>query len=125
MCRQMEECGLMTRKKKIEPMGGSVPPVGCHHIHAHLHHRLVPPTISDKTFNILQWNANGIGNKQTELRIFLEAHTVKVAAIQESKLTAKSSSPNIQNYTIVRQDRHHSTTGSTPRPRMRLTVFYP
>ena len=63
------------------------------------------PTMSDKTFNILQWNANGIGNKQTELSIFLEAHDAKVAAIQESKLTAKSRSPNIQNYTLVRQDR--------------------
>ena len=28
-----------------------------------------------------------------------------MAAIQESKLTAKSRSPNIQNYTLVRQDR--------------------
>ena len=63
------------------------------------------PTMSDKSFNILQWNANGIGNKQTELGIFLEAHNVKVAAIHESKLTAKSRSPNIQNYTLVRQDR--------------------
>ena len=63
------------------------------------------PTMSDKTFNILQWNANGIGNKQTELSIFLEAHNVKVAAIQESKLMAKSRSPNIQNYALVRQDR--------------------
>ena len=53
------------------------------------------PTMSDKSFNILQWNANGIGNKQTELSIFLGAHNVKVAAIQESKLTAKSRSPNI------------------------------
>ena len=49
------------------------------------------PTMSDKTFNILQWNANGIGNKQTELSIY-----VKVAAIQESKLTEKSRSPKIQ-----------------------------
>ena len=49
------------------------------------------PTISDKTFNILQWNANGIGSKQTELSIFLEAHNVKVAAIQESKLTGTDS----------------------------------
>ena len=44
------------------------------------------PTMSDKLFNILQWNANGIADKQTELRIFFEAHTVKVAAIQKSKL---------------------------------------
>ena len=26
------------------------------------------PTMSDKTFNILQWNTNGIGNKQTLLQ---------------------------------------------------------
>ena len=37
------------------------------------------------------------GNKQTELSIFLEAHNVIV-------LTAKSRSPNIQNYTLVRHD---------------------
>ena len=48
-----------------------------------------------------EWNANGIGNKQTELSIFLEAHNVKVAAIKESKITAQSRSPNIQNYTLV------------------------
>ena len=64
-----------------------------------------PTHTPTKTFNILQWNANGIGNKQTELSIFLEAHNVKVAAIQESKLTAQSGSTNIQNYTLVRQDR--------------------
>ena len=54
------------------------------------------PTMSDNTFNILQWNANGIGNKQTELSIILEAHDVKVAVIQESKL---------------RQDRRQCTGG--------------
>ena len=63
------------------------------------------PAMSDKSFNILQWNANGIGNKQTELCIFLEAHNVNVATIQESKLTAKSRSINIQIYTLVRHDR--------------------
>ena len=35
------------------------------------------PTMSDKAFNMLQWNANGIGNKQTELSIFPEVHNVK------------------------------------------------
>ena len=69
------------------------------------------PTMSDKTFNILQWNANGIGTKQTELSILLEVHDVKVAAIQESKLTAKSRSPNIQIYTLVRQDRRKGPGG--------------
>ena len=72
------------------------------------------PTMSDRSFNILQWNANSIGNKQTELCIFLEAHNVKVAAIQESKLTAKSRSPNIQNYTLVRHDRRQGPGGGLP-----------
>ena len=61
-------------------------------------------TMLDKTFNILQWNANGIDNKLTELSILLEAHNVKVASIQELKLTTKSRS-TIQNYTLVRPDR--------------------
>ena len=69
------------------------------------------PTMSDKSFNILQWNANGIGNKHTELNIFLEAHNVKVAAIQESNLTAKSISPNIQNHTLVRHYRRQGSGG--------------
>ena len=36
---------------------------------------------------------------------------MKVAAIQESKLTAKSRSPNIQNYTLVRHDRRQGPGG--------------
>ena len=35
-------------------------------------------------FTILQFNVNGIGNKQVELGDFLERHKVKVAVIQES-----------------------------------------
>ena len=66
-------------------------------------------TMSDKTFTILEWNANGIGNKMTELSIFLKAHNVKVVSIQELKLTAKSKSPNIQNYTLVRPDQRQCT----------------
>ena len=85
-----------------QPRAPSPPPSSAH-----------TPTMSDKTFNILQWNANGIGNKQTELSIFLEAHNVKVAAIQESKLTAKSRSPNIQNYTPVRQDPRQGPAGGS------------
>ena len=67
-----------------------------------------PPTqttIIDAHFSTLQWNANGIGNKIGELRIFMEKHTFKVAVIQESKLSQTSSIPCIQNYTTVRKDR--------------------
>ena len=68
----------------------------------------------DTAFNILQWKANGNGNKQTELNIFLEAHYVKVALIQESKFTSQSRGPEL----------HPITTGSTQRPRRRFTVFH-
>ena len=46
-----------------------------------------------------------IGSKTDGTKHLLEAHNVKVAAIQESKLMPKLRSPNIQNYTLVRQDR--------------------
>ena len=52
-----------------------------------------PPTkqiSDDSTFNVLQLNANGIGNKLTELEVVLERDKVKVAVIQESKLSPKS-----------------------------------
>ena len=52
-------------------------------------------------FTILQFNAHGIGNKQVELGDYLESHKVKVAVIQESKLTLNSRTPNIQNFTTV------------------------
>ena len=65
----------------------------------------------DDTFNILQFNANGIGNKLSKLECFLEKHNVKVAAIQESKLTSKSRNPNIKNFTTVRRDRPQGQGG--------------
>ena len=69
-----------------------------------------PPTeqiSDDSTFNVLvlQLNANGIGNKLTDLGVVLERKKVKVAVIQESKLSPKSKNPCIGNYTAVRKDR--------------------
>ena len=61
----------------------------------------------DSTFNVLRLNANGIGNKLTEPEVVLERNKVKVAVIQESKLSPKSKNPCIQNYTTVRKDRSH------------------
>ena len=61
----------------------------------------------DSTFNVLQFNANGICNKLTELGVVLERNKVKVAVIQESK----SKNPCIRNYTIVRKDRPHGHGG--------------
>ena len=74
-----------------------------------------PPTDikkrGDSMFNILQLNANGIGNKLTELGVVMENNKVKVAVIQESKLTPKFQNPCIQNYTTVRKDRPHGQGG--------------
>ena len=88
--------------------------------HQHLHHLLhpystpTPPTdqkSNDSTFNVLQLNANRIDNKLTELGVVMENNKVKVAVIQESKLTPKSKNPCIQNYTTVRTDRPHYQGG--------------
>ena len=65
----------------------------------------------DSTFNVLQLNANGIGNKLTELGVVMENNKVKVAVKQESKLTPKSKNPCIQNYTTDRKDRPHGLGG--------------
>ena len=65
----------------------------------------------DSTFNVLQLNANGIRNKLTELGVVLERNKVKMAAIQESKLSSKSKNPYIRNYTTVRKDRPHGHGG--------------
>ena len=64
----------------------------------------------DNTFNVLQFNANGIGNKLTEL-VVLERNKVKVTVIQESKLSSKSKNPCIRNYTTVHKDRPHGHSG--------------
>ena len=62
-------------------------------------------------FNVLQLNANGIGNKLTELGVVMENNKVKLVVIQESKLTPTSKNPCIQNYTTVCKDRPHSQGG--------------
>ena len=96
----------------IEPMAGSVPPVGRHHSHARIVHRLVPPTCPPySTRHSTYYSVRLMASATNRLSIFLEAHNVKVAPIQESKLTAKSRSPNIQNYTLVRQDRDLGSGG--------------
>ena len=47
----------------------------------------------------------------TEPGVVLERSKVKVAVIQESKLSSKSMNPCIRNYTTVRKDRPHSHDG--------------
>ena len=52
-----------------------------------------------------------MGNKLTELGEFLKRHNVKVAVIQESKLSSNSKTPGILNFTTVRKDRRQGQGG--------------
>ena len=67
--------------------------------------------VDGNSFTLMQFNANGIGNKLTELGEFLKRHNVKVAVIQESKLSSNSKTPSIQNFTTVQKDRRQGQGG--------------
>ena len=99
-------------KLKIGPATHAQPQIPSNQHHHHPHHLQTPAPSAeqisdDSTFNVLQFNANGIGNKLTELGVVLERNKVKVVVIQESKLSSKSKNPCIQNYITVRKDRPH------------------
>ncbi|CAG2101114.1 unnamed protein product, partial [Medioppia subpectinata] len=61
--------------------------------------------------NILQLNINGIRNKLSELIDFISSHNIHIIALQESKLTARITTPKIPNYSPIRQDRPNSRGG--------------
>ena len=60
--------------------------------------------ISDH-LTILQYNINGIQSKIDELLNYMDTNNIKIAAIQETKLTNKSKQPKTKNYTFLRKDR--------------------
>ena len=55
---------------------------------------------------LVQWNANGISSKITELLTFLHSNNVKIVAIQETKLTNKTKPLKTPGWAAVRLDRH-------------------
>jgi exonuclease III len=59
------------------------------------------PGPSDPNFKFLQMNINGIQNSRFELLDFLNTHSIKVACIQESKLTARLKAPSFPGYALV------------------------
>ena len=112
---------LETLRIIVEPMARSVPPVGQQHSHAHLPHRLIPPTRPPcQTRRSTYYSRTPVESQQTDGTKHLPrgAHR-QSAAIQDSKLTAQSTSSNIQNYTLVRQDRRLGPGGSL------LFFYYP
>ena len=60
-------------------------------------HPLPPYAVDGKPFTIMQFNANDISNQLTELGELLERHNLKMAVIQESKLSSNYRTPSIQN----------------------------
>ena len=60
---------------------------------------------------LMQWNANGISAKITELLNFLHSNNVNIAAIQETKLTNKTKPLKTPGWAAVRLDRHKNKGG--------------
>ena len=72
------------------------------------------PVITETPTNclrLMQWNANGISGKITELRTFLHSNNVNIAAIQETKLNNKSKPLKTPGWAAVRLDRHKNKAG--------------
>ena len=60
---------------------------------------------------LMQWDANGISGKITELLTFLHSNNVNIASIQETKLTNKSKPLMTLGWSAVRFDRHKNKGG--------------
>ena len=100
-----------TQRSTVELRSGHAVPHPFHQYRSRFHHQLQLKLPRGGPFTILQFNANGIGNKQVKLGEFLVRHNVNVAVIQESKLTLNCRTPNIQNFTTVRKHRHQCQGG--------------
>ena len=57
------------------------------------------------SLKILQWNANGLGNKVMEFKELLARLGIHVALLQETKLRPLSKTPSFPGYTPIRVDR--------------------
>tara|TARA_B110001454_G_scaffold192176_1_gene192306 strand:+ start:1042 stop:4992 length:3951 start_codon:yes stop_codon:yes gene_type:complete len=117
-CHQKEDCsGLSTRdarenaKKKND--------YTCHFCVTLNRPADLPPATSDnilhksepksaalkRPLRILQWNAEGLNPKITELKCFMQDYKIDLALIQETKLMPKSATPIIKGFATVRGDR--------------------
>ena len=60
---------------------------------------------------LMQWKAQGISGKITELLTFLHSNNVNIAAIQETKPTNKTKTLKTPGWAAVRLDRHKNKGG--------------
>ena len=70
-----------------------------------------PSSESEINLIILQVNLNGLGNKLEEFNLLLHDTHADIIAIQETKLTPKTKTPKIHNFTAVRTDMLHKAVG--------------
>ena len=64
-----------------------------------------------QSLTAIQININGIGNKITELQILANREKPHLILIQETKLRARSTTPQLQGYTSARCDRPNGDGG--------------
>ena len=74
-----------------------------------------PGPVSTQTpincLRLMQWNANGISGKITELMTFLHSNNVSIAAIQETKLSNNSRPLKTPGWAAMRLDRQRNKGG--------------
>ena len=76
---------------------------------------IIPWSVSTPTptscIRLMQWNANGISGKITELLTFIHSNNVNIVAIQETKLTNKTKPLKTPGWAAVRLDHHMNKGG--------------
>jgi hypothetical protein len=60
------------------------------------------PGPNPSPITIVQFNCNGVYSPKKEVQDFINKHQVKIVALQETRLYAKSKQPIFQNYNLVR-----------------------
>ena len=70
-----------------------------------------PSSKSESNLITLQVKINGIKNKLEELKLLIHDTHAYIITIQETKLTPKANTPNVHNFTTVRDDMLHKAGG--------------
>ena len=69
----------------------------------------IPSTKSERNLIIVQVHINGIKNKLEELKLLIHDTHAYIITIQETKLTFKTNTPKVHNFTTVHDNRLHKT----------------